>query len=618
MSKPNFLFIMVDEMRYPPQYENEEIEQWRKKYLKAQNELHSEGINFKNHYTMSTACAPSRTSIFCGQYPSLHGVSQTDGAAKTAFDSDMFWLDPNTVPNIGNYFSTAGYTTFYKGKWHISHGDIVIPDTYNPYLSYDPNNGIPNKEATSIYKKSGRLENYQWHNWIGPEPHGTNPRNSGSSATNGLSGRDVIYAQEVIKLIEDLEKINEENPWFIVASLVNPHDITLFGEVSKFLPNYNFAIDPSVPYIPPAPTAHEDLSTKPTCQENYKLKYNLGFQPTIDSEFYRKLYYSLTLYADQNVEKILHALKKSKFADNTIIIFTSDHGDYLGAHGLYQKWYTAYEEAIHVPLIIKIPASIRTTVPRSVDALTSHVDILPTLLGLAGISQKEIQKKLKKSHIEVHSLVGRDLTPLIYEDIYKKNKFNEPLYFMTDDDVLMGQNQYTLTGQPYKAVIQPNHVETVIVTLSSNISKRMNSDEHVSDKTLEKKQIWKYSHYFDNPQFWTNPGKSNNTIIFEKDENLDKLNVNNLDLALDINLSNITTRPVPSQYEMYNITEDPYETKNLANPKYATTETKIIEKILNLTLSIERQQKRLYPTNGTVKGKPTFSPADERILPRPS
>jgi arylsulfatase A-like enzyme len=65
---------------------------------------------------MSSACAPSRASFFTGQYPSLHGVSQTDGVAKNAIEPDVFWLDPDTLPTMGDYFRAGGYDTYYKGN----------------------------------------------------------------------------------------------------------------------------------------------------------------------------------------------------------------------------------------------------------------------------------------------------------------------------------------------------------------------------------------------------------------------------------------------------------------------------------------------------------------------
>ncbi|MFA7267086.1 MAG: sulfatase-like hydrolase/transferase, partial [Candidatus Nanopelagicales bacterium] len=106
--RPNFLIVMVDEMRTAPVYESTELQLWRNSNLKNINSLRRRGYDFQNHHIMSVACTPSRTSIFTGQYPSLHGVSQTSGAAKTAIEEDMYWLDPATVPTMGHYFRAAG------------------------------------------------------------------------------------------------------------------------------------------------------------------------------------------------------------------------------------------------------------------------------------------------------------------------------------------------------------------------------------------------------------------------------------------------------------------------------------------------------------------------------
>ena len=113
------------------------LQQFRARYLTAEESLRDHGLEFTNHYIMSSACVPSRTSIFTGQYPSLHGESQTPGAAKSSFENDMFWLDQNTVPTMGNYFRAGGYDTYYKGKWHVSDADIHIPGTYDPLLTFN-------------------------------------------------------------------------------------------------------------------------------------------------------------------------------------------------------------------------------------------------------------------------------------------------------------------------------------------------------------------------------------------------------------------------------------------------------------------------------------------------
>jgi len=326
--------------------------------------LLNNGIEFKYHYAASTACSPSRGSIYTGQYPSLHGVTQTDGGGSTAFTPGIFWLDPNTVPTFGDYLRTAGYDTYWKGKWHASHADIIIPGTHNSFLSYDNETGIPIPQYEQYYLKANRLDEYGFDGWIGPEPHGSSPHNSGSSAAIGLSGRDEIYSGEVIELLHQLQSnhdcgTKENNPWAIVASFVNPHDIALFGAISRLLPALNFEADDSVPSISPSPTAGESLDTKPDVQKSYRRIYPRLIQPLADTEMYRRLYYSLQLKVDQEIYKVLQALKSSPFYKDTIIIYTSDHGDLLGSHGgLFQKWYQAYEEAIHVPFIVHNPQLI--------------------------------------------------------------------------------------------------------------------------------------------------------------------------------------------------------------------------------------------------------------------
>ena len=101
---PNILVILCDEMRFPPSYESDLLKQFRGAHLDFQNALLANGLDFRRHYIMSSACVPSRASILTGHYPSLHGTSQTYAGAKEANDPDVFWLDPNTVPTFGNYF----------------------------------------------------------------------------------------------------------------------------------------------------------------------------------------------------------------------------------------------------------------------------------------------------------------------------------------------------------------------------------------------------------------------------------------------------------------------------------------------------------------------------------
>lgn len=564
--KPNILFITVDQDRFPPVYESKALQKWRRDNLLAQQLLMQNGITFLNHYVGSTACAPSRTTFYTGQYPSLHGVTQTPGAAKGSYDADQFWLDANTVPTAGDYFRAAGYDTFWKGKWHASEEDIVIPGTKDALPSYNTVTGIPDKKNERIYKEGNRLDAFGFSDWIGPDPHGTDPRNSGSSAGTGTSGRDEVYAAETVELINQLDKNKrccQTAPWYIQCSFVNPHDIALYGIFSALMPSFSFETDPTLPFIPFAPTTFEILASKPSVQDSYRHTYPRALQPINNNNFYRQLYFSLQKKVDDEMMKVLKALNDSSFSDNTIIVFTSDHGEQLGAHGgLYQKWYNMYEESIHVPFVISTPTFHNK--PTQIETLTSHVDILPTLLGLAGIDATKIQQKLKRNHTEVRPLVGRNLTPLINGN-HNFPRADEPLYFMTEDNVFKGLNQTNLiTGNPYEAVAQPSSIEAIIVELKTG--------QH------HHQEIWKFARYFDNPQFWSNPNVSDITYV-DNDGCTEEI---------------VKTEPVPDQYELYNLTQDPLETNNLAAPDKNTEDIQQIPKNL---LEEQRNQKRLTPKN---------------------
>jgi arylsulfatase A-like enzyme len=581
--KPNILMIMVDQFRYPTVYDGKELEQWSRVNLKALQFLKAHGIEFIRHYCGTTACVPSRATIFTGQYPSLHGVSQTTGAAKGAFEDDVFWLAQNTVPTLGNYFRMAGYRTFYKGKWHFSYEDILIPGTHEALPSYHPYTGIPDSVKEKLYLRADKLEKYGFRGWIGPEPHGMDPHNSGSSAAIGVSGRDEVYAEEVVGLIRELDRVNREGskndePWLVVASFINPHDISLYGALTTLSPTFKFEVDPSIPLIDLPPTFSESLLTKPGCQFSYGEQYPKAFQPITDNAFYRRLYYQLQKNADDQVSRVLEALVHSSFYENTIVLFTSDHGELLGAHGnLHQKWYCAYEEAIHVPMIVHNPLLFKE--PQQVDMLTSHVDIVPTLLGMAGIDREEVQRRLKKSFSEVHPLVGRDLSSLI--DGRMPERANEPVYYMTDDDVTRGENQVSFTGRPYRSVIQPNHVETVIAKLTIH----------------GKEQVWKYSRYFDNPHFWSSPWQQDKVT-----ELIPIQSPSGSQRTVTIEITTIKTEPIPDEYEMYNLTEDPLETVNYTHLPFATPLTKEVQLIMSELLKEQSRQKRLAPTSGNTAG----------------
>ena len=181
MVAPNMLLIMTDEERYPPPYETATVAEFRRTQLTARERIRDGGLELHRHYAGSTACVPSRATLFTGQYPSLHGVSQTDGVAKHNDDPGMRWLDPDAVPTLGDWFRAGGYHTHYRGKWHISHADLAVPGTSAGLLASD-DEGRVISEAVEAYQRADRLDPFGFSGWIGREPHGAAKPDSGTVA----------------------------------------------------------------------------------------------------------------------------------------------------------------------------------------------------------------------------------------------------------------------------------------------------------------------------------------------------------------------------------------------------------------------------------------------------
>ncbi|MCC6178227.1 MAG: sulfatase-like hydrolase/transferase [Chloroflexi bacterium] len=590
--RPNILFFLVDEQRHPTSYESAALAQFRATYLRTQQALAQTGVSFNRHYVASVACVPSRTSLLTGHYPSLHGVSQTDGAAKSAVESDMYWLDASTVPTLGDYFRTAGYETYWVGKWHVSHADILQPGTDTGLASYDTL-GQRDPTVESIYQQADRLEDYGFSGWIGREPHGSDPRDSGQAAgkykpTNqDVESRDPAIRGQVIEQLQRLEaRPANAPPWVLGASFLGIHDIALWGaftRLSQLVPTsqytYDFTISSAVPQFADlfdqtkfAQTNGESLSTKPRAQESFRDTYSQWMQPILSNQYYR-YYYELHKLVDAELGRVYDALQQSRFFQDTIIVFTSDHGDLLGAHGgMHQKWYGAYEEAIHVPMIVAGP---RVASPgRGADIPTSHADVIPTLLGLAGINAEQARLTLSASHTEAQPLVGRDLSGIVLGTVSPAS-LDAPIYYMTDDDPARGDQEVNPFGLQGATVVQPNKVDTVVTTISG--------------------QVWKYSEYRDLPRYWTSPNVQD---VRDRPLLATPSSPGTYTQPYQVTVKTVPVTPEPRDYEMYNLATDPLELNNLAlDPAYDSMQSQLAALLAN-----QRTLKRLSPGVRTASG----------------
>ncbi|WP_137149660.1 sulfatase-like hydrolase/transferase [Mycolicibacterium sp. CR10] len=545
---PDIVIVMTDEERAAPPYETAQTSRWRAETLSGRRWFDEHGVSFVRHYTGSLACVPSRPTIFTGQYPDLHGVTQTDGIGKAHDDSRLRWLRRGEVPTLGNWFRAAGYDTHYDGKWHISHADLIDPAT-GESLDTNDNRGVIDAGAVQRYLDADPLAPYGFSGWVGPEPHGAKLSNAGIR-------RDPLIADRIVAWLKDRYARRRAGdpaalrPFLLVASFVNPHDIVLFPAWARRNPLKPSRLDP--PRIPPAPTADEDLSTKPAAQIAFREAYYSGYGPAQaiertyrrNAQQYRDLYYRLHAEVDTPIDRVRRAVTEGGSADgpdDTVLVRTSDHGDLLGAHGgLHQKWFNLYDEATHVPFVIA-RVGREATPARTVTAPTSHVDLVPTLLSAAGVDIDAVATTLAGSFSEVHPFPGRDLMPVVDGAPADDGR---PVYLMTRDNVLEGDTGASGAARALRLTSNPPaplRIRIPAHTAANFEGLVVQVDD--DDAPGAAGHLWKLVRSFDDPGTWTEPGVRH--------------------LAADGMGGPMYRRdPLDDQWELYDLTVDPVEAVN--------------------------------------------------------
>ena len=539
---------MTDEERAAPPYENDEIRAWRRT-LDGASWFDDNAVTFDRHYTGSLACVPSRPTLFTGQYPDLHGVTQTDGLGKMADDSRMRWLRPNEVPTLGNWFRAAGYDTHYDGKWHITHADLHGSD--GEPLPTNTAEGDVIAHNVQTYLDADPLGPFGFSGWVGPEPHG------GLFANCGLV-RDPLIAERVVAWLEDRYRrraagdADALKPFLLVASFVNPHDIVLFPLwVQRGMPKELDGV--VVPSIPMSPSDFEDLRHKPAAHIAYRAAYPSCYGPgdtvaalySKNHQAYRDLYYRLHATVDGPLDRVRRAVIDGTTSTNgdAVIVRTADHGELLGAHGgLHQKWFQLYDEATRVPFSIARVGSHATT-GRHVDAPSSHVDLVPTLLAAASIDEKSVASELATNFSEVHPLPGVNLMPVVDGADADRDR---TVYVMTRDNMPEGDtgasgvargNGRTSDAPGLLRINVADHVATNFEGIVGRV--------HDSEAPGGAGHLWKLVRTFDDPSTWTEPGRRQ--------------------LASDgLGGPRYRTTVLADQWELYDLDADPVEMANRA------------------------------------------------------
>jgi arylsulfatase A-like enzyme len=575
--QPNVLLVICDQERSAPAYESEAVSRFRRERLPARRWLAENGVEFGWHHTGSTACSPSRPTLLTGQYPSLHAVTQTSGMAKVEGDRRLRWLRPADVPTLGDHFRAAGYDAVYKGKWHVSDADLRDPTTGRVIRTVD-SAGARQAAGELAYVEANPLAPFGFDGWIGPEPHGAELANSGLR-------RDPVFAEQVSTwLRERAERCargerDAGRPFLLVASFVNPHDICLWPAWAPNPPTALF--DDTVPAVDPPPSADERLDTKPTVQRRYREAYPRTYGPAAMIEpmyanhlpAYRRFYYHLHQLVDLEIARVLDALRASPFFERTIVVFTSDHGELLGAHGgLHQKWFNMYDETVRVPFVVAHAGGFGPVGRRLDDVPTSHVDLLPTLLGLAGIDATESARRLEATHGEVHPLVGRDLSALVRGE--PPAEAQDAIYFMTEDRVLEGDRQLAGLGvrAPALASILALHYDSIrdCATSIEGVVARLRD----GDVPGVRGGRFKLVRTWDDPALWSEPAVRD-AFRYQHGPRAGELHER--------------SEAFPDEWELYDLDADPAELDNRAGRR----EDAALRAHLEGVLARERAQKRL-------------------------
>ena len=371
--RPNILFIVADQLaaQFLPAYGHKVVKTPHIDTLAAQ------GVVFENFYSPSPLCAPARATLMSGLLPSAHGVY--DNAAEF----------PSAIPTFAHYLRLEGYRTCLSGKMHF-----VGPDQLH---------GLEERLTTDIYpadfgwtpdwsKPQARID-WWYHNMTSVKQAGI------AEITNQLEYDDE-GAFLAMRKIFDYARYDEGRPFCLTVSFTHPHDP--YAARAKFWNLYRDS-DIDMPRVKPLPYDALD----PHSRRLYDVSAIDEYEITdADIRSSRHGYYASISYVDSLIGQILETLRTCGLAENTVVILTSDHGDFLGERGLWYKM-SFLEYSARVPLIVFGPNVFEA---RRVREPSSLCEIMPTLCDIATSGKSSLARAPD----------GRSLYPLL------KGSFESP------------------------------------------------------------------------------------------------------------------------------------------------------------------------------------------------
>ena len=364
----NLLFIFTDEQRADT-INNPQLD------MPNLNKLASQSTLFERAYCTQPICTPSRSSIMAGLYPHSTGCIGNNVPL------------PGDMPTIAEMLQD-NFVTGYYGKWHLG-DEIFQQHGFDHWISFE-DNYIP------YYSESrDRNTRSDYHHYLIEQGFETDK--DGNVFSRGFAARlpeehtkPAFLAREAARFIQD----NRDNPFVLYVNFLEPH-MPFYGPRDD---QYDPDAIPMPPNFDNSPTSDQH----PRAQYSYHRYAHSGFEGndlTTDAGWRRIAanYWGLNSLIDTHTGVILDALENAGLTEDTIIVFTSDHGDQMGSHRLLAK-NQIFEESVRVPLMIRLPGQ---TEGRTIANPISQIDLVPTLLDLLGQPVPEkLQGKSRRDTLE--------------------------------------------------------------------------------------------------------------------------------------------------------------------------------------------------------------------------
>ena len=397
--RPNVLFIMTDEQHH------RSLSITGNPYIQTPNmdRLAREGVLFENATCVTPYCSPSRASILTGVYPHRHRILSNVSPGRNKQKP----LAHDAFPNTEMILHGLGYTMKHRGKWHLGDkGDFPCYETWG-YAS--KKSGEYNRLLAEHLPASEFADDKDPGRYLGRPVKKIPAIRKGWKTFKdtgvGVSyiatiGRSVVppkllpetqITNQVIGLLEENAKRN----FMITASWSPPHDLWVMPE-----PYYSM-VDRKTMKLP----GTKDLPAWDRKGASKRLGDIMGDEGIRE---YAAIYHGMVKYIDDELGRVLKKLDDLGLADNTLVIFTSDHGDMVGAHGCIGKSVTSiFDDLLRIPLLMRLPGRIQPGTV--VKQFVSQIDFMPTILDYLDLPvPKDIHGRSMRPLIEGKKIPWRD------------------------------------------------------------------------------------------------------------------------------------------------------------------------------------------------------------------